>query len=175
MPTPLSGPRRARSFVTPAGGNIVSRVLDFNFASDQGIEITAVLGNVMSHDASPAVSDTVPAELHVVQTLHLEEGTIEVVRFADGDDEDQIDTEIFFQQHASGMFQVPSTAGGGGGSGASSTLYVPFIEPILVARNITHSARDNTSGQTSKGSVLIYYRYVKFSIQELGLILARRQ
>jgi len=176
MPTPISGRRVARSLVTPSGGSApVTRVLDFNFASDQGIEITAVLGSLLAVDLSPAASDTVPAQIHASQTLHQEQGTLEDVPFADGEDADEIDTEVFFQQEVGSQFQVPATAGGGGGAGASGTLYLPYIEPILIARNITHRGQDNSGGQTASGWVLIYYRYVRFSDDELIGILSRRQ
>jgi len=174
MPTIISGPRRARSYVTPGGTAVVTRVLDFNFASDQGIQIEAVLGNISADDVSPATSDTAPAVISGAQTLHLEEGTIEDVPFTGGDDADQIDTEIFFEQNVLGQFQVPATAGGGGGNSGYGSLYVPFRDPILVARNITHRGEGGATGQTVLASVLIYYRYVRFSVAELGLIFARR-
>jgi len=175
MPTVISGPRRARSFVTPTGAAVVSRVIDFNFATNQGIEITAVLGTGLSGDSSPATSDTVPVFMRAQQSLHLEEGQLEDVPIAGGDDADEVDTEVFFQQEFGGMFQVPATAGGGGGSSTPGNLYVAYKDPILVARNITHRGETVTTGQDAFLGVLIFYHYVVFTIAELGLILARRQ
>jgi len=175
MPEILSGPRTARSFVTPGGVEVITRVLDFNFAADQGIQINAVLGNLVSDDLSPAASDTVPVRIPGSQTLHLEEGTIEDMPGATAEDADEIDTEVFFQQEVQGQFQVPATAGGGGGSGGQGALYIPYIKPILVARNITHRGETRVAGQAANCSVLIFYEYVRFSLSELGLILARRQ
>lgn len=174
MPTTISGPRRARSFVTPAGVSEVTRVLDFNFATNQGIEITSVLGILTGTDLSPAASDTVPITTRFQQSLHLEEGTIEDVPFPSGEDADEIDTEVFFLQETGGMFQVPATAGGGGGNVDSSNMYLPYRDPILVARNITHRGESLVAGQEAFASVLIFYHYVVFSNAELGLILARR-
>jgi len=173
MPTIISGPRTARSNVTPSNA-VVSRVLDFNFASDQGIEITAVLGNMRCEDLSPGASDTIPVHIPLMQTIHLEEGTVEDIPFGDGDDADEIDTEIFFQQEITGQFQIPATAGGGGGNAASGTLYLPYRDPVLVARNITHRGESSGAGQTGHASILIFYHYVRFTTSELGLILARR-
>jgi len=171
----ISGPRRARSFVTPTGVAQVTRVLDFNFASDQGIEITAVLGAIAVTDSSPAPSDTVPVHVRAAQSLHLEEGTIEDVPIAGGDDADEIDTEVFFSQEAGGMFQTgtTNTFGAGGGS-PTNNLYVPFRDPVKVARNITHRGETIVGGQDGQCGVLIFYHYVRFSLAELGLILARR-
>jgi len=176
MPQVISGPRQARSFVTPSGAAVVSRVIDFNFASDQGIMVSAVLGSVSAVDLTPATSDTVPIEITVAQSLHLEEGSIENIPFSDGEDADQIDTEEFFDQHLSAMFQAGSTnTFGVGGTSPHGALYIPYSKPILVARNITHRGEAGATGQTAKCSVLIFYEYVRFSLAELGLILARRQ
>jgi len=175
MPTTISGPRRARSFVTPNGASVVSRVIDFNFATNQGIEITAVLGTGLAIDLSPATSDTVPAAVRGAQSLHLEEGQLEDVPIVAADDADEVDTEVFFQQEFGGLFQVPATAGGGGGSATPQNLYLPYKDPILVARNITHRGETTLAGQDGFFGVLIFYHYVVFTIAELGLILARRQ
>lgn len=177
MPTPISGPRQARSMVSPAGGGSpVTRVIDFNFAANQGIEIFGILGSIYGVDQTPAPSDTAATLIHAAQSLHLEEGTIEDIPFDDGEDADQIDTEVFFEMDAAGLFQTGTTnTFGAGGSAASAVLYVPYAKPILVARNITHRGEDADAGQTAQCRVLIFYQYVVFSLAELGLILARRQ
>lgn len=176
MPTIISGPRQARSFVTPTGGSVVTRVLDFNFASDQGIEITAILGTGIATDLSPTPSDTAPSAIRAQQSLHLEEGTIEDVPIGNGDDADEIDTEIFFQQEFGGLFQTGTTnTFGAGGSATPTNLYIPYSDPVLVARNITHRGETLSSGQELQAGVLIFYHYVRFTIAELGLILSRRQ
>jgi len=175
MPTIISGPRRARSLVTPNGSAVVTRVLDFNFATNQGIEITAILASLSVFDTSPAASDTVPVVVNGAHSLHLEEGTIEDVPIDTAEDADEIDTEVFFSQQMVGTFQIPATAGGGGGATPHGTIYVPYRDPVRVARNITHRGETLVTGQDAIGSVLIFYHYVVFSNAELGLILARRQ
>jgi len=111
----ISGLRVARSFITPTGASVVSRELDFQLGARQGIEISSVLGYGGLVDTSPAASDTVPATERGSQSLHMETGTLESFPMTTGADEDDIDTEIFYAQMYTLMFQVPATAGGGGG------------------------------------------------------------
>jgi len=176
MPRIISGLRTARSFVTPTSSSVVSRELDFQLGAQQGIEILAVLGYGTYFDTSPSTSDTVPVTSVGVQSLHMETGTLEDVPKVAADDEDDIDTEIFYIQSYSMMFQIPATAGGGGGSVfATPTGIVNFAEPIRTARNITHRGQTVAVGQELNVGVLIYYRYIEFSQAELGFFLARRQ
>lgn len=173
----ISGLRVARSLVTPTGaGDRVSRELDFQLGARQGIEMTAVLGWGEFADASPATSDTAPITSVAEQSLHMETGTLEVLPIASAADEDDIDTEIFWAQIFTLMFQIPATAGGGGGTASvmPNGLTI-FAEPIRTARNITHTAVTPEAGQELNAGVLIYYRYIEFSNAELGFLLARRQ
>lgn len=180
MPTPLSGMRTARSLVTPVGSNdIVSRVLDFDLGAQDGIEISGVLGLVGSFgDVSTPVSDTIMHTADAVQTLHLEAGTLEGVPYLAGEDEDDIDTEIFWQQVVSRSFLIPATTAvnkAGMAMQVTPSGLVTFPEPILAARNITHRGETQLADNDCSLGVLIYYRYVRFSLQELGFLLARRQ
>jgi len=176
MPRVISGDRVARSFVSPTGAAaIVSRVLDFQLAADQGIEMVAVLGYGSYFDNTPAASDTVPANSVGNQSLHLEEGATEDLPNEAGEDADDIDTEIFYVQSFHTLFQIPATAGGGGGS--TSVLpsgLVIFRDPILSPRNITHKGVSGPADSFGQFGVLIYYHYVEFSNAELGVLLARR-
>lgn len=175
MPRVISGQRIARSFVSPTGAaNEVSRVLDFQLAADQGIRVEAVLGYGFVHDDSPAASDTVPAAIRAAQTLHLEDGATEDIDFAAGDDSDQLDTEIFYVQSFVEIFQVPATAGGGGGTmSVTPTGLVVFPDPIVSPRNITHKGHTFEADCDLECGVLIYYRYLQFSNDELGVLLSR--
>lgn len=176
MPRTISGQRIARSMVSPTGAaNEVARVLDFQLAADQGIQIDAVLGYGFIHDDSPAASDTVPAAIRGAQTLHLEEGATEDIDFAAGDDDDEIDTEIFFVQSFTEVFQIPATAGGGGGAvSITPSGLVTFPEPIVSPRNITHKGHTFEADCDLEAGVLIYYKYVQFTNAELGVLLSRR-
>jgi len=173
----ISGLRVARSFLTPTGAtNVLTRELDFQLAANTGISIRAVLGFGTFRDASPTPSDTVVNIGLGQQTLHLETGATEDAPIDAGDDEDDIDTEIFYVQMFASIFQVPNTAGGGGGYGlVTPNGLVTFDEPIETARNITHRAETVSADTFLHAGMLIYYKYVKFSDQELGFILARRQ
>jgi len=176
MSVRISGQRVARSFVTPTGAQIISRELDFQLGARQGIEIDSVLGYGEFADSGPAASDTIPATSSAVQTLHLETGTLESLPMLTTEDEDDIDTEIFWAQTFNMMFQVPSTAGGGGGSVyPTPNGMVPFVEPVRTARNITHRGETFAAGEELQAGVLIYYHYIQFTNAELGFFLARRQ
>lgn len=163
--------------MTPAGAATVeTRELDFQLGANQGISVEGVLGYGIAHDDSPAVSDTVPAFTIGTQTLHLETGAIESIPTLAGEEADDIDTEIFYVQQFTQIFQVPSTAGGGGGSmHVTPSGLVTFSKPIETARNISHSGLSRAAGQNCEMGVLIYYRYVLFSNAEIGFLLARRQ
>lgn len=176
MPSIRGRQRIGRSFVSPTGvTNEVSRVLDFQLATDQGIQIEGVLGYGVLHDDTPATSDTVPIAIRASQTLHLEEGATEDLPISTGEDADDLDTEIFYGQVFTEVFQVPATAGGGGGFGyiTPSGIWVP-PEPILSARNITHKGTTVGADADLEAGVFIYYHFVEFSNAELGVILSRR-
>jgi hypothetical protein len=112
-----------------------------------------------------------------VHTLHLESGSLETVPNQNGQDEDTIDSEVFYRQ---GLSQ--------GGNDDSTTEFraslavtvqpsgiVDFRKPILTARNITHRGISSSANLDLLCHVVIYYTFVEFSLAELGLILARRQ
>jgi len=176
MPRISSGDRVGRSFVSPTGAGIsVGRVLDFQLGPDDGIEIVAVLGYGYYFDNTPATSDTVPAANAASQTLHLEEGALEVIDLEAAEDDDDIDSEIFYVQNWAMNFQVPATAGGGGGGvTVTPSGLVTFAKPILSPRNITHNGRTTTADTFLQAGILLYYHYVRFTSAELGVLLARR-
>ncbi len=176
MPTRISGLRIARSHLTPSGSAQASAEMDFNLSSRQGVSISAVLGIGHFSDRSPATSDTVVTDSVAHQTLHLETGALEDVPADDAEDVVNMDTEVFYMQEFSLLFQVPATAGGGGGSVyVMPSGLVTFAEPILTARNITHQAETRTTDAFLDAGVYVYYNFVEFSLSELGFILARRQ
>jgi len=172
----ISGLRIARSFVTPQAAEVVSRELDFQLGSDQGIQIEAVLGLGVVTDTTPAVSDTTLISAEGIQSLHMETGSLEDVPIAIAEDADDIDTEIFYAQHMAHVSQVPSTVGGGGGAlVVTPSGLVTFAQPIQTARNITHRGETLATGQAGRMHVYVYYRFVQFTNAELGFLLARRQ
>jgi len=177
MPRILSGQRTMRSFVTPTGvADEVARTIDFQLGSDDGIQIEAVLGYGHYFDASPAPSDTVPIASMASQTLHLETGATEDLPLVAGEDADDIDTEIFYVQTHAYNAIIGSTVTFGAGVDMTITpsgLFVP-PQPILSPRNIIHKGRTNVADSFAFLGVLVYFRYVRFSTSELGVLLARR-
>lgn len=177
MPTILSGQRIARSFVSPTGAaNEVTRLLDFQLAADEGIRIFGVLGYGHLIDPSPAPSDTVPIAAVGYQSLNQETGETEDLPMEAGDDADDIDTEFMYVQHYTYNAIVGNTATFGAGVHEKVTptgLFVP-PEPMDSARNITHKAETISASTLLNCGVLIYFKYMRFSNSELGVMLARR-
>jgi len=175
MPREISGLRIARSFITPTDTE-VSRVMDFQLGARQGIAIDAVLGTLIPDPAGLELASATVTEASGVHTLHLESGSLETVPDAAGEDEDTIDSEIFFRQEV--------WVGGNDDSAtefrASLAVLVnpngllTFPKPVFTARNITHRGISSASNMDFLAHVIIYYTFVEFSLAELGLILARR-
>ncbi len=176
MPRIVSGQRVGRSLVTPTGAaNEVEVELDFQLGPRDGIRIFSVLGLLSGHDDTPAASDTVPNVAFGHQTLHLETGATEDLPDAAGEDAFDIDSEIIYAQAFQQIFQIPATAGGGGGSMVvNPSGIVNFGDPIDSPRNIIHKATTIGADQDLEAIVLIYYKFVEFTLQELGIALARR-
>jgi len=174
MPREISGLRLARSFVTPTEVE-VSRVLDFQLGARQGIAIKAVLGSILANSGS-SVSTSTTSFITANHTLHLESGSLETVPDAAAEDEDTIDSEVFYRQDlllagnddAATEFRASIT------HEVTPSGIVDFPEPIFAARNITHRGITGGSTLDTNCHVLIYYTFVEFSLAELGLILARR-
>jgi len=177
MPTIQGGVRYARSFVTPTGAaNEVARELDFQLATDGGIQILAVLGWGNLHDDSPPVSDTVPFNAIAHQSLHLESGETEDMPDVAGEDADDIDTEIFYYQHFVQQGIVGSTVTFGASATLTITpsgLWIP-PKPVISARNIVHKGTTIGADQDLEAGLIIAYENIRFSRGELAVALARR-
>ncbi len=175
MPREISGLRIARSFITPTD-SVVSRVIDFQLGARQGIAIEGVLASMVPDPAGFEPASAATTEASGSHTLHLESGSLETVPDSAGEDEDTIDSEVFFRQEL--------WIGGNDDSAtefrASLAVmvvpqgYIPFPKPIFSARNITHRGISTASNLDFLANVTIYYTFVEFSLAELGLILARR-
>lgn len=172
----ISGLRFAQSYLTPDGDEELSQVIDFQLGPRMGIAIHWVLGTIDGIlDDDPAVSTTAFLNHTVVQALHLETGTIENVLNQVGEDTTDIDTEVFFRQVADTTHSYDTTNHKVALSvhiTPSSVVYYP--EPVLSARNLTHSAEAKIANAAGNCHVLIAYKYVEFSLSEMGLLLARR-
>lgn len=175
MPREISGLRIARSFISPTNTR-VSRELDFQLGARQGISIDKVVGEIMPDPAGISIPSSTIAELTGNHTLHLETGSLENVPSAAAEDEDTIDTEIFFRQSLAICGNDDSST-----EFRASLAYhlspagdLDFPKPLLTARNITHSGMTDSTSMDLLCHVTIYYTFVEFSLAELGLILARR-
>lgn len=175
MPREISGLRIARSFISPTDTE-VARVIDFQLGARQGIAITMVLGEILPDPAGSLLSSSIVSELTGNHTLHLESGSLETVPDAAGEDEDTIDSEVFFRQ--SMVYAGNDDAATEFRASLAITITpngpVNYPIPILTARNITHRGISIVSSLDILCHVTIFYTFVEFSLAELGLILARR-
>lgn len=175
MPREISGLRIARSFITPPNSE-VSRVMDFQLGARQGIAIHAVLGDMVIDSTGFTPSAAAQTVLNGTHTLHLESGNLETVPDAGGEDEDTIDSEVFFRQSLLyvGNDDLTTEFRASAAVLVTPSSIVNFERPILTARNITHRGIALQSSLDFLAHVIIYYVFVEFSLAELGLILARR-
>lgn len=172
MPKEISGLRIAKSYITPTDTE-VTRIIDFQLGARQGIEIVGVLADMSTGPWTP--SATALTAHFGNHTLHLEAGSLETVPEAAGEDEDTIDSEIFFRQAMTVIAIDEPTA-----QGAAGIIVTPngFWRPparLYTARNVTHRGKTVTSAMDINCHILMYYIFVEFTLPELGLILARRQ
>jgi len=175
MPREISGLRIARSFITPSSSE-VSRVLDFQLGARQGISISSVLGEILPDPDNTTISASVSSFLNGNHTLHLESGSLETVPDAVAEDEDTIDSEVFFRQGFSfvGNDDLTTEFRASAAMVISPQGVVNYEKPILTARNITHRGITRAGALDTLCHVTIFYTFVEFSLAELGLILARR-
>ncbi len=174
-PREISGLRIARSFGTPANA-AVERVIDFQLGARQGIQIHSVLGTIQIDPSSYTPSTTVQVPRNGNQTLHLETGSLETVPDTVAEDEDTIDSEVFYRQDITTLANDDLTTEFRASAAIAITPsgIVDYARPLFSARNITHRSFTNSSGILLLCHVTIFYTFVEFSLAELGLILARR-
>jgi len=172
MPRVVSGLRVARSYITPENTE-VSRTIDFQLGGQQGIALHGVLGTMQLLTESGGTGMSAEQFSH---TLHYETGSLESVPDAPGEDEDTIDSEIVYRQDMSLLAQDEAATRGGS---AAAMVVTPggivwFPEPLYTARNITHRGIGLASTWSFGAHVLLYYKFVTFSLSEMGVLLARR-
>jgi len=176
MPREISGLRIARSFISPTD-SAVSREIDFQLGARQGIAIHGVLGEIGFDPAGTVWSPAAIIEFNANHTLHLETGSLETVPDAAGEDEDTIDSEIFFRQtlFLAGNDDLTTEFRASLTSQVVPNGMVSFPRPLFTARNISHRGITGDANLDALCHVIIYYVFVEFSLAELGLILSRRQ
>lgn len=173
MPTFISGLHFARSMVSPVSTTAVERQIDFQLGVRQGIAIHQVIGGTALETVTESTDFQ---ELRGTQTLHLESGSLETVPDAGGEDEDTIDSEVFYRQDFSLLASEEAATRGGSAAAMVVSPNSPIIypSPVFTARNITHRGITTSSNLLLLHYVLIMYQYVEFSLSELGVLLARR-
>ena len=176
MPREISGLRMARSFISPTN-TVVTREIDFQLGARQGIALYGVLGSIVPDTGGVVWSTSTIEEFNGNHTLHLETGALEDVPDQDGEDEDTIDSEIFYRQDISliGNDDAATEFRASAAIMVTPNDLVSFPRPIFTARNITHRGISEESAFDFLAHVIIYYVFVEFSLAELGLIFARRQ
>lgn len=172
----ISSLRQARSLLTPEGAEVLTAEIDFQLGPRMGIAIHGVHGHITTINSTLAALDDEITGRNNFQTLHLETGTVEDPLNIAAEDAFDIDTEIFWRQDHSMNAIWNSVAGDGAGLSVELQPNTPvwYPEPILTARNITHRAEAVVGDVDSVCGVLIWYKYVEFSLNEMGLLLARR-
>jgi len=170
MPQAITDWRVARSFI---GGLAAaeSQELDFNIGTQEAIEIASISGHIGFGTITPSAGfGTVIAQ----QTVRVEDGQIEAL----GLDETDVnvfdnDSEVMFEQFLNAIRFDGTTEAAGAISGANFEKV--YAEPILSPINLTHAIINEGSVSTTGAVVLIEYRYVRLSLNELAFQFARRR
>ncbi len=167
----ISSWRYARSLIGNAGTEETVE-LDFNIGTREAIEIASIQGiiNVSSITEAAAI-----APIAVEQSLHIESGTVEALGSAETDaDSFELDSEVVYHQSAT-MASFNGTTEAAAYLVINPAGIVIFAHPILSPINPTHRS-DNAAGSSGSACILlIEYRYVSLSDQELALEFARRR
>lgn len=188
MPQRITSRLFARSALSPEGPNAdgvggQSNVLDFSLGGLEGIEIIAVTGYLgdFTDSSIGAADNALQSGAQGRQSLHLESGALEDAGNGQiAEDEDVIDSEIFWKQHFSPHWIHTGVAAEGQGLSFSITPNgrIDFTDRggsgIFTARNITHSAETETNNSDAWMGILLEYHRVLFSRSEIGFLLARR-
>ena len=168
----ISDWRHARSAIGNAGTEETVE-LDFNIGNREAIEIASVQGLINISAVTEATSAIAP--ITTEQSLHIEDGTIEALSSASGDvDQFDNDSEVVYQQTATGVWFNGTTE-------AAAVLQIHpeglivFAHPILSPINLTHRVDNAAGSMACLGVLLIEYRYVELSDQELAFQFARRR
>lgn len=177
MAEAITGLRVAKSYLdTPdAEASIEAPVLDFQLAESMGVQILAVLGyfNLIDRTAGAAAS----LDVAFTQELHREDGTLDAPLIEEGDGGPifNSDDDIFWAQSLNRTDLEDQTNGQGGVTMAvTPSGLVTFPEPLLSARNITHRVHGSDPAYNVACTVLIYYKFVRFTMSEMGFLLSRR-
>ena len=172
MARAISDVRVARSFIGAGTASTAeTSELDFNLSTKEAIRIYAIQGNILV--ASGIGASAEPVGLLWDQSLHLEEGTVDIPNTAGAAaDEFENDSEIIFHQYC--HIQSLSAAGLAGlAMQLSPSGLLTYPEPIISVVNPTH--RVSPDEEEAGFELLIYYDYIELSDGEMALAFARRR
>jgi len=169
----ISGLRVARSYISPVGITAEIQEIDFQLGARQGVAIHAVLATMNFQALN--VSSSVQTIANFIQSLHLEVGALETLEFGTTD-EVTVDSEIFFRQEMTyvGNDDLTTEFRSAAAMVISPAGLITFAEPILTSRNITHQGDGSVATWSVGMHITLYYKFVEFSLSELGVLLARR-
>ncbi len=171
MPRPISAWRMARSFIGAAGTEEVAE-LDFNIGTREAIEIASVQGIMNGTTVASAASI---GPVHGEQSLHIEDGTIEALNSsADEADQFERDSEVIYQQTMN-LIAFDGTTEGGVTLDVHPNGLTTYAKPFLSPINLSHRVDMDAAGMDIGCILLIQYRYVELSANELALEFARRR
>jgi hypothetical protein len=170
MTIPITDWRIARSQIGAVGA-AEQAVLDFNIGTAEAIEIASVAGKLALGTITSA--STILART-AQQSLHIEDGTIVVLAIDETDaDAFDNDSEVIFEQLLNAIAFDGTTEGAAAIDGVNFTK--TFAKPILSPINLTHAVKNEGSVTAVVAILLIEYRYVKLTTQELAFQFARRR
>ena len=170
MPQAITDWRMARSFI---GGLAAaeSAELDFNIGTQEAIEIASVSGHIALGTVTSG--STILARV-AQQTLRIEDGVIEVLSIDETDvDVFDNDSEVVFEQDLNIIAFDGTTEGGAAIDGTNFEKV--YKSPILSPINPTHGVINSGSVSAIGATLLIEYRYVRLSLNELAFQFARRR
>lgn len=170
MPQAITDWRIARSQIGGVGAS-ESTELDFNIGTQEAIEIASVSGHLALGTITE--SSSILSRL-AQQSLRIEDGTIEVLSLDETDpDVFDNDSEVAFEQFLNAIAFNGTTEAAAAIDGVN--LVKVFRNPILSPINLTHGVINEGSTSAVTGVLLIEYRYVRLSINELAFQFARRR
>lgn len=170
MPQAITDWRMARSFIGGLGA-AESREMDFNIGTQEAIEIASISGHLAFGTITSAA--TILTRI-AQQSVRVEDGTIEALDLDETDaDVFDNDSEVIFEQFLNGIAADGTTEMAASISGVNYREV--FAEPILSPINLSHGVINEGSVSAVSAVVVIEYRYVRLSLNELAFQFARRR
>lgn len=176
MPRAISNVRVASDVITHEGGTTpTEREIDFDLGLNEAIEIFGIVGLVNSF-ATYTVG-TSPGADSGVQALQLDpDNPRDIAHLTSDTDITFLDEEAIFMQAVQAIGFNDTTNGTGGlATTVTPNGLVTYPEQILSAINPSHTIVTNGADLDFVGTLMIHYRYVQLTQQEIAFQVARRR